>query len=305
VFEVIRMFHPSFHILDLDEAERWYERVFGLSSTRLSTGPVDPDNRTDYSTFTLIRDVLMDSIDPTRFVKNGVQQYPTIDEPHLKGFGWCVEDLIGLYRDLRSKGIRLVGNLGEEGTDDEPPTAHGSSMPMFFTVPAQTGLRYQFIAPFPMQFDPRTEPGWTLGPVRADDPLTIEFTSHHTIVTDQPARALHLFVDLLGGRVIHEGRDEVRSTSSTYVRLADAAFEFAVPDEGTPAFDDWKTTAPNDSYHAITFKVADLDKVRDHLRAVDVGLRSDTASFLVTDPKTSLGVPWGFSSTTIPGDERT
>ena len=142
-FDVIRMFHPSFHVLDLDEAERWYEQVFGLSSTRLSTGPVDPDNRTDYSTFTLIRDVLMDSIDPTRFVKDGVQQYPTIDEPHLKGFGWCVDGLLDLYREVRSKGIRLVGNLGEEGTDDEPPTAHGSSMPMFFTVPEQTGLRYQ------------------------------------------------------------------------------------------------------------------------------------------------------------------
>ena len=233
MFEVIRMFHPSFHVLDLDEAEGWYEKVFGLSSTRLSTGPVDPDNRTDYSTFTLIRDVLIDSIDPTRFVKDGVQQYPTVDEPHLKGFGWCVEGLLDLYREVRSKGIRLVGNLGEEGTDDEPPTAHGSSMPMFFTVPAETGLRYQFIAPFPMPFDPRTEAGWSLGPVRAEDPLTIEFTSHHTILTDQPERVVNLFVDVLGGQVIHTGRDEIRRASSTYVRLADAAFEFAVPDEDT------------------------------------------------------------------------
>src|SRR4029079_1633982 len=91
VFEVIRLFHPSFHVLDLDDAERWYDRVFGLSSTRLSTGPVDPDNRTDYSTFTLIRDVLLDSIDPTRFVKDGLQQYPTVDETQLKALGGGVE----------------------------------------------------------------------------------------------------------------------------------------------------------------------------------------------------------------------
>ena len=63
-------------------------------------------------------------------------------------------------------------------------------------------------------------------------------------------------------------------------------------------------TAPNDSYHAITFKVADLDKVRRHLATVGVGLRSDTEMFVVTDPKTSMGVPWGFTSETIPGDDR-
>ncbi len=302
--ELIRMFHPSFHVLDLDEAEQWFERVFGLRSTRLSTGPVDPDNRTDYSTFTLIREVLVDSIDPTRFVKDGVQQYPTIDEPHLKGFGWCVEGLLDLYRDLRSHGVRLVGNLGEEGTDDEPPSAHGSSMPMFFTVPAETGLRFQFLAPFPMAFDARTQPGWSLGPVRADDPLAIEFTSHHTVLTDRPDRAVRLFADLLGGRVLHTGRDEVRCTTSTWVRLADGVLEVAVPDEGSPAFEDWERTAPEDSYHAITFKVADLDRVRDHFARVGVAVRSDTSTSVVTDPASSLGVPWGFTSTAIPGDER-
>ena len=30
--ELIRMFHPSFHVLDLDEAEQWFERVFGLAA---------------------------------------------------------------------------------------------------------------------------------------------------------------------------------------------------------------------------------------------------------------------------------
>jgi hypothetical protein len=304
MFEVIRMFHPSFHVLDLDDAERWFEAVFGLSSTPLSTGPVDPDNRTDYSRFTLIRDVLMDYIDPTLFIKDGVQQYPSIDEPHLKGFGWYVDGLLDLYRDVRGSRIRLVGNLGEEGTDDEPPTAHGSTMPMFFTVPDETGLRYQFIAPRPMHMDPRTHDGWTLGPPRQDDPLGIEFTSHHTILSDRPERVMRLFVDVLGGRVIHAGRDDVRCASSTYVRLADAAFEFAVPDENTAAFEDWKQTAPLDSYHAITFKVVDLDKVRHHLAAVGVGLQSDTETLVVTDPKTSLGVPWGFASEAIAGDDR-
>ena len=115
VFEVVRMFHPSFHVLDLDDAERWYENVFGLDSTRLSTGPVDPDNRTDYSTFTLIRDVLVDSIDPKLFVKDGVQQYPTIDATS-QGVRVVHRRVARPVSRGAAKGIRFVGNLGEEGT---------------------------------------------------------------------------------------------------------------------------------------------------------------------------------------------
>ena len=171
-------------------------------------------------------------------------------------------------------------------------------------MPDETGLRYQFIAPMRMHMDPRTEEGWSLPAPSADDPLAIEYTSHHTILTDRPERALKLFVDGLGGRVIHRGRDEIRGADSTYVQLADAVFEFAVPDEGTPAQQDWQQDAPKDTYHAITFKVADLDRARRHLAAVGVGLRSDTDTFVVTDPKTSMGVPWGFTSEAVPGDER-
>jgi hypothetical protein len=140
--------------------------------------------------------------------------------------------------------------------------------------------------------------------VNTDDPLKIEFTSHHTVLTDKPDRVVDLFVNVLGGRVIHSARNETRETSSTYVQLADAAFEFAVPDEGSSAFDDWQQSAPNDCYHAITFKVSDLDKVRRHLAAVGVKARSDTETLVITDPKTSMGVPWGFTSETIPGDDR-
>src|SRR5665213_2662982 len=92
-FRVMYMFHPSFHVLALTEAEHWYLRVFGQSSTRLGTGPQEPNNRWDYSTFTMIRDLLMYSIDPKLFIKEGKQQYPTVDEPHLKGFGWYVDGM--------------------------------------------------------------------------------------------------------------------------------------------------------------------------------------------------------------------
>jgi hypothetical protein len=298
------MFHPSVHVLSLDDTDDFYLRVFGRPSTRLSTAPQDPDNRNDYTTFTTIRDVLLDSIDPTRTIRDGKQQYPSITEPHLKGFGWYVEGVTALWRRLRADGRELVGVGGAKGTADEPPMV--GPYPMFFTDPDDVGLRYQFVGPqpLPMPPDPRISPGWQLPRVDPADPFGIEFTSHHTVLTDQPDRALSLFVDVLGGTVLRTGRNDVLGADSAWVRLGDTSYEFAVPDHGTPAHDDWKTTAPRDCYHAITFKVGDLDMVRAHLSDVGVALRCDTPTLVVADPTTSQGIPWGFTTEVIPGDHR-
>jgi hypothetical protein len=59
-----------------------------------------------------------------------------------------------------------------------------------------------------------------------------------------PSRALRLVRDVLGGEVIHEGRDELRGTTGTYVTLADSVLEYAVPDVGTAAHADWLGEGP-------------------------------------------------------------
>ncbi len=86
----------------------------------------------------------------------------------------------------------------------------------------------------PSRSIPRIAPGWTLPPVTDDDPLGIERCSHHTVLTGQPERALRLIVDVLGGNIVHEGRDELRGTTVTSVDLAGSILEYAVPDVGSP-----------------------------------------------------------------------
>ena len=103
---------------------------------------------------------------------------------------------------------------------------------------------------------------------------------------------------------MHEGRDEIRGTSSTYVHLADSMLEYAVPDVGTSAHADWTHDDPNDTYHAITWKVADLGRAEHHLEAQGVRIQVRSDDTIVTDPDTSLGVPWGFTTTLTPGDPR-
>ncbi|MEV7086177.1 VOC family protein [Streptomyces sp. NPDC093085] len=308
-FRVAMMYHPSHHVTDLDAAERWFARVFGRSSTNLSAtlrgAPTPPGRRMDYSLFTPINDVLFDTIDPKLYLVDGIQRYPTVDRPHLKGFGWYIEGadgVTGLYQALKGRGYRIIGQNDEPAEGEEPPGVGG--MPLFFTVPEDTGLRYEFLPRISFPLDPRVRPDWVLPPVSDDDPLGIERCSHHTVLTDRPERQLRLFVDVLGGEVFREERDETVGATGTYVHLADAVYEFAVPDEGTPAHDDWAGNAPQDTYHAITFKVADLGRVARHLEAEGVGVRTRTDHAIVTDPDTSLGVPWGFTDAPVPGDPR-
>lgn len=307
-FRVKMLYHPSHHVPDLGEAERWFQRVFGRRSTSLASmsrdRPPRPGYPTDYSTFTRISDVLFDTIDPKRYVLLGIQRYPTVEQPHLSGFGWYLQGTAEVYRGLRRYGFQVISQLDELAGGDEPPTAAGSAMPLYFSLPEDAGLRYEFFPEIPFPLDPRTAPGWSVPPASDDDPLRIECCSHHTVLTAQIERALRLVVDILGGKVVHEGRDSLRGTTGAYVQLADSIFEYAVPDPGTSAHVDWARNDPNDTYHAITWKVADLESAQRHLEMQGVRIQMRSADTIVTDPVTSLGIPWGFTTRLTPGDPR-
>ena len=307
-FRITKMYHPSHHAPDLGEVEEWFERVLGAKSRNIREqfGPNPPSNYpTNYSTFTAIADVLFDTIAPTLYVLNGVQQYASVDKPHLKTIGWFAEGAEEVYRSLRRAGIGMVDQYGKTAEGDDPPRSAGSgAMPIFFTTPEEAGLRHEFLPEFPFPLDHRIAPDWKLSPPSADDPVGIERSAFHTLLTDNPQRALHTLVDALGGTVIHEDRDEMIGAAATYVFLGDSVLQIAVPDQGTAAYADWTTTAPNDTYHSITWKVVDLDRTAEHLKSQGVGIRSRTADTLVTDAETSIGVPWGFTTRLVPGDPR-
>ena len=289
-FRVRMLYHPAIHVPSLDEAEDFYARVFGRTSTNFSVvmpNPPAPGHSVGYSTFTAISDVLIDNLEPKRYLTGGVQRYPDVDEPHLFTTGWYVEGVKELYKELRSQGFRLV-NARDEILDAEE-WAGGPSP--FYGLADDTGLPYRFFESFPFPLDPRVAEGWTVPKVSEDDPLGIEHASHHTVLTSRPDRALKLTVGVLGGNVIHDGRDELRGLSGPYVRLADAVLHFAAPKNELPD--------GTDTYHAITWKVADLERAAKHLESegVRIASRSDTA--LVTEPATSLGIPWGFTTNSM------
>lgn len=305
-FVLRRMFHAHLRTPDLGHVERWFARVFGTPSVRLEAiaGPdTDRLNPTAHSTYTQVADLLIASLDPRCYLRDGRPCHPATDRPRLNGFGWYVDGIDELYGWVRDLGYPIVDERNALAQDAQTPTAGRTAVPVFWLEPEISGLRYQFLESSSFSVDPRrtvaTRPS-DLDP----DPLGIVRCSHHTVLTAEPKRAVRLFADVLGGTVIHEGRDEVRGLDSVYLRLADGVFEFAVPDRGAPARADLPPGTPRDTYHAVSFQVRDLDRVARHLAEQRVRLRSRTERCIVTEPRTAIGIPWGFVTEPVPGDER-
>jgi catechol 2,3-dioxygenase-like lactoylglutathione lyase family enzyme len=300
-------YHSTLLVPDLDEASTFFARVFARESKLLGeyfgTGERDivAGFPRDYATFTPIAEVQLECVDPTRLLVDGVHPHERVTEPRLDGLAWFVDGVEDLWSELRRRHIRGT-DMANRIHEGEGPPLDVSSRPIIFTVPEDAGLSYEFCL-YVAHRDPRGYP--PVPAVIPSDPLGIECCSHHTLLTRQPERARGLIVEVLGGRVIHEARNEVLATHSTYVALADGVVEVAVPlEEGSPAMEEWRRSASQDTYSSLTWKVGDLDRVVDHLEASGVRLRAKSRSLVVTDPADTLGVPWGFTTALCPGDPR-
>jgi hypothetical protein len=298
-----RMYHPSHRVPNLIEAEHFFRKVFGRSSISLGeiqgarTTSVPAGYPSDYSHFTPISDVWFDCIDPCRYIVDGRQLYPTVTEPELSGFGWGVSGINQLWTLLQHCGIRCTDQLGWPATDPAPPRACFSESALFWTDPVDTGLRYEFYPTASIgSADPRSAEGWTIPPVDPADPVQIVRCSHHTVLTFDQDRALKFAVEVLGGSVLTEAKNEELGTASTYVELGGSVIEYAAPmDSDSLGWRALSATAPLDRYYTITWEVAQLEAIFLHLTACGLAFRASDDLVTLAPCEESLGIPWGFT----------
>jgi catechol 2,3-dioxygenase-like lactoylglutathione lyase family enzyme len=316
-YTTLTVFHPIHWVSDLQEAGAWLERIFGRPTVSLTELMGDEPHRDgytiDYAIFCFIQDVFFESMDPARLTLGGRESIPSRrmpppSVPRLTHFGWYVEGAEELFAALTEAGLHCQSQLGEPIT--EPSRAGKTDFVSYYAMPEEVGLAYQLHenpAGKPRAYlfgDPRLEPGWTVPPVSAEDPLGVERCSHHTVLTTQPDRALRLVVDLLGGKIIHEGENELLQTRSTFVALGDGVFEYAVPSSNSASMASALADAPDDLYYSLAWKVQDLERAQAHLLRQGVRTMMSDDQTIITDPATSLGVPWTFTATLTPGDPR-
>jgi len=300
---VVRMFHPTLSVPDLTAARSFFRTFFGrepiefaeyLSAREMAITPGYP---TDYCFFVPIADVFFDCVDPSRHIFRGTQRARPVARPTLTFFGWAVRDVDLVYSSLAAAGVRFLDQSRRPYSGSSAPMAEFAKTKLFWTAEEDTGLGYEFYAADSISpADPRGRAGWHVPPSDPKDPLGIRRCSHHTVITGNPGRALRIMVDILGGKVIHQAASPVSGTQSFYVQLADSIIEY----NHDPAMDG---VGP-DSYVGITWHIVELDKVAGHLAALGIPAEQAAKDLIVAGPEQALGVRWGFTTATVPGDLR-
>lgn len=322
------MFHPTMTTADRAAVEAFFKRFFqtdGIYQRQVTTDrrlAFNPDYPVDYSFHVWVADMWFDAIQPDLYRIEG-STTPPPSMGRLVEMAWFVDDVASTVAACESHGIRVFNQYGAPVTSSNPQAAISAATPEFllwWLNPADTGFAIELcrITPVISHFFaelcfPPLASGWRSPAPDGPNPLGIEYCSHHTLLTDKVARGLQWAVDVLGGKVIHQGTDPRRETESTYVWLGKTVVEFAQPKRPeSPAWRDWqeKTTslagAPQeDVYREITFRVRDVPAVRAHISKLQLDCEYEDEHFVTLNRAHGLGVCWSFTDEAIPGDPRT
>lgn len=314
--KVPALYHPTLAVSDLEEARTWFRKVFGRPDLRwedtLDLDLLNPDYPVNYSFFAFIADVHWVFLSPTLHAQgslSGQTRYKDVREGMI-GLGWYTDDAVGMFEKLAQAGYRAHDQQGQLITSAKPPTSSfAPDVFTGFTFPEDTGIRYEFQETgrrhweyYARQADPRLRADWEGPNLDPNDPLSIELTSHHTIITQDLSRVMKLYVDVLDGEVIGQGHNAPLDADSTFIRLADTVLEYAIPNPTSPF--SAAMADGGDLYYGVSFLVADPRKVSTHL--TQVGVPSIQEGDAVTiEPAHGFGAQWRFiPELPYPADKR-
>jgi catechol 2,3-dioxygenase-like lactoylglutathione lyase family enzyme len=161
------------------------------------------------------------------------------------------------------------------------------------------------MVPHPWIPDPRPHPAFSPSWWHAEHPLHVRKTSHFTLATRNLERARDLYVDTIGGTLLHETENDLLHTRSTFIAIGrDDMIEIAEPlDAGTLVAD--YVEANHHGLFAVWLQVDDLGGAARHLTSKQIASSLEDREHFLSDPATSMGVHWGVTTAAIPGDART
>lgn len=304
---VTMMFHPTLAVADLEAARTWFTSLFRRPAVRweerYDLSLLNPDYPTNYSFFINVADVVIDALSPSMHrtgSMSGQNRYRAVTEGMI-GVGWYTDDVFAVAAALREAGIMAHDQFGAEVVDGMVPvSAMASDVLIAFTDARDAGYRYEFFElgqrhrPFYSQKgDPRLRADWALPAPSADDPLRIQRASHHTFLTTNLERAVHLYCDVLGGKVVDERVNAELGAASTFVEFAGSVLEYAVPGEASAY---GEAAADVDFYSGITFLVEDVDAAHAYLDGFGVSPRRIAPDVVAIVPEHGFGAEWRFAA---------
>jgi hypothetical protein len=305
------LFHAGHVVRDMFTAADRYITLFDRAV--LYTGHSFSARRR--AAFVLVAEVWIELVRPDPGAERFLERFGE----HLQGLAFTVRGIDALAESLIDHGVRFADEAGRRIGSPVPrhgPIVHprfGPSTPSgggvecepdwwsaaLYTHMVDAHGWYEFVQPkaHHNRIDPRQAPGWRPGPA-AGDPLGILGASHYTVVVADRAAAVRLWQAALHAEVLADSTNAALGTRSCFVRVGErpgTIIEFAQPVEDGPAAADL-AAAGRDILHCVTFRAADLDRIREHLVAVGCPAEVDAETLVVTDPSWCRGARYGFTA---------
>ncbi|HEY3942163.1 MAG TPA: VOC family protein [Acidimicrobiales bacterium] len=300
MFTIGKNFHVIHMSDDLDTLDAWYDDVFSVA--RFMNHQFSDVLKRDAS-LVLIGDLCIEPMQPSFRVEDwdkvAIGRFYNRFGKRWHSIAWYTEgpdDIAPLYKQLIDNDVRVYSGTGVPSADGPPAGA-------IFTHPADTFTQLEFMAPAAGLGDPRFHGWFNADWWATGHPLGIVQSSHVTLAVRDVEAARDRYVHAVGGKLLHEGDVALTQSRSAFVAVGDLVVELAQPIEpdSTLAKD---MEAHQQSLYAVTLQVRDLPAARRYLESKGIAIAESDDSTLLTDPSTTHGAVFGFTTWQIPNDAR-
>ena len=293
-FAVGKLFHLAHLVEDLDAVDRWYDDIFGC---------VRFYRRYEKAAFReasllVISDVIMEPIMPSNANEaagSPLRKFQDRFGNKLHSIAWYVDDIQACSAALTAHGIRQVGLTGRPITDPKKAVA-------IWTHPKDTRALWEFCEPG-FAADPRLAAGWSARSWREDHSLHIERTAHVSVLFERLEDAEGLYVDALGGRLLHSEEIAGEKRSAFYAIGEETVVEAVQPLSAETA-EGRDLAANGEGVHGIVFATADLTGAAAFLETKSQRLERRTNDAFWINREDAFGLTVGFTNRRVPNDER-
>ncbi|MEU6644416.1 VOC family protein [Saccharomonospora sp. NPDC046836] len=295
-----RLFHIIHMTNDVTALEAWYDDVFSVREFM-------PHNYSRFeqrdASLVVLGDCVIEPLAPA-FRVPGWETMPLGRfyqrfGSHWHSIAWYTDDAGEIWQRCTDAGVRvLTGGGAWAGTR---PGADGIIM----THPKDTITQLQFAGPRDtvQGRDPRFAPDWDPDWWVDNHPTATPGLAYTTVLTRDRERAEKIYAGVLGGTVLHKGSSTLTGTHDTYVLVGDTVVQLSTPNtDGTIAARDM--AANNEIHHAAAFRVGGLDATEAYLTSKGITTLARDERTLLTDPATTHGVPFRWTTWDVPGSPR-
>lgn len=298
-----KLFHLIHMTGDLPALEAWYDDVFAVRRGFLDNNYM-PGEKRDAS-LVLLGDTVIEPLSPA-FRVDGWDQMPlgryyNRFGNHWHSIAWYTDDAGEIWQRCADDGVRVYVEGGVQTTERPGPNS------AVMTHPKDTITQLEFFNPTgtPIaELDPRLngsdfDSGWWI----ENHPVKTPGMAYTTVLANDLDQAVTVYTDTLGGELIHRSASRLTGTDDAYVRLGESVVQLSKPArDGTIAAADF--AKHGQTHHAVAFRVLDLDETKEYFDDKGIATIARDDHTLVTDPATTHGVPFRWTTWDVPGGPR-